>query len=163
MVARASLAIHTSKEPMVRELAKFGGARFDGYLRSGLTPAAAKRVTITGEVPRKELLRHYRDSDLLVLPSILPEGFGIPIVEAACWGLPTVATRRGGIPEVIVDGETGRLVEAGDTVGLRAAIADLLNDDVQRRRMGQAARARALELFSWSRIVEQLRHVYKVM
>ena len=163
MVARASLAIHTSKEPMVRELAKFGGARFDGYLRGRLTPAAAKRVTITGEVPRKELLRHYRDSDLLVLPSILPEGFGIPIVEAACWGLPTVATRRGGIPEVIVDGETGRLVEAGDTVGLRAAIADLLNDDVQRRRMGQAARSRALELFSWSRIVEQLRHVYKVM
>jgi glycosyltransferase involved in cell wall biosynthesis len=97
------------------------------------------------------------------LPSILPEGFGIPIVEAACWGLPTVATRRGGIPEVIVDGETGRLVEAGDPAGLRAALADLLKDDAQRRRMGQAARARALELFTWSHIVEQLRHVYEVM
>ena len=145
-LARASLAIHTSKEAMVRELAKFGGARFDGYIRSRLTPAAAKRVTITGEVPRKELLRHYRDSDLLVLPSILPEGFGVPIIEAACWGLPTVATRRGGIPEVIVDGETGRLVEAGDPTGLRAALAHLLKDDAQRRRMGQAARARTLEL-----------------
>jgi glycosyltransferase involved in cell wall biosynthesis len=148
---------------MVRELARFGGAPFEGYLRSRLTPAAAKRVTITGEVPRRELLRHYRDSDLLVLPSILPEGFGIPIVEAACCGLPTVATRRGGIPEVIVDGETGRLVKAGDTAGLRAAIADLLKDDAQRRRMGQAARARALELFTWSQIVEQLRHIYKVI
>jgi glycosyltransferase involved in cell wall biosynthesis len=163
MVARASLAIHTSKEGMVRELAKFGGAPFDGYIRSRLTPAAAQRVTITGEVPRKELLRHYRDSDLLVLPSILPEGFGVPIIEAACWGLPTVATRRGGIREVIVDGETGRLVEAGDTAGLRVALADLLKDDAQRRRMGEAARARTLELFTWSQIVEQLRHVYKVM
>ena len=161
MIARASLAIHTSKEPMVMELTKFGGARFDGYLRSRLTPAAATRVTITGEISRKELLRYYRDSDLLVLPSILPEGFGIPIVEAACWGLPAVATRRGGIPEVIVDGETGRLVEAGDTAGLRAALTDLLKDHAQRRKMGQAARARALELFTWSQIVEQLRHVYE--
>jgi glycosyltransferase involved in cell wall biosynthesis len=163
MVSRASLATHTSKEAMVRELARFGGAPFDGYLRSRLTPAAAKRVTITGEIPREELLRHYRDSDLLVLPSILPEGFGIPIVEAACCGLPTVATRRGGIPEVIVDGETGRLVEAGDTAGLRAAIADLLKDDAQRLRMGRAARARALELFTWSKIAKQLRHIYHVI
>ena len=163
MIAKASLAIHTSKEAMVRELARFGGAPFEGYLRSRLTPAAAKRVTITGEVPRKELLGLYRDSDLLVLPSILPEGFGIPIVEAACCGVPTVATSRGGIPEVIVDGETGRLVTAGDAAELRTAIADLLKDDAARRRMGQAARARALELFTWDHIVEQLRRVYKAI
>ena len=160
VVARASLAIHTSREAMVRDLARFGGASFEGYLRSRLTSAAARRVTITGEVPRKALLRYYRDSDLLVLPSILPEGFGIPIVEAACCGLPAVATRRGGIPEVIVDGETGHLVEAGDAAGLRAAIYDLLTDDVQRHRMGQAARARALRLFTWNKIVEQLCRVY---
>jgi glycosyltransferase involved in cell wall biosynthesis len=160
VVARASLAIHTSREAMVRDLARFGGASFEGYLRRRLTPAAARRVTITGEVPRRELLCYYRGSDLLVLPSILPEGFGIPIVEAACCGLPTVATRRGGIPEVIVDGETGRLVEAGDAAGLRAAIDDLLRDDPQRRRMGQAARARALGLFTWDKIVEQLCRVY---
>jgi glycosyltransferase involved in cell wall biosynthesis len=161
-ILRASPAIHTSKEPMVRELsAKFGGMRYEEYLRSHLTPTAAERVTITGAVPRAELLRCYRDSDLLVLPSILPEGFGVPIIEAACWGLPTVATRRGGIPEVIVDGETGRLVEASDTTGLRAAIADLLRDNAKRRRMGQAARARALGLFTWDQIVKQLQHVYE--
>jgi glycosyltransferase involved in cell wall biosynthesis len=163
MVWKASFAFHTSKEAMVRELARFRGAPFAGYVRSRLTPAAAKRVTITGEVRRTELLRHYRDSDLLVLPSIYPEGFGIPIVEAACWGLPTVATRRGGMPEIVLDGETGRLVEAGDAAGLRTAIADLLQDDTGRRRMGQAAHARALQLFTWGRIVEQLRHVYEGM
>ena len=161
VIGRASLANHTSKEAIVRELVKFQGAPFERYLRGRLTPAAAKRVTITGAVPRTELLGRYRDFDLLVLPSIYPEGFGIPIVEAACCGLPTVATRRGGMPEVIVDGETGRLVEAGDTAGLRAALADLLKDHAQRRKMGQAARARALELFTWSQIVEQLRHVYE--
>jgi glycosyltransferase involved in cell wall biosynthesis len=161
---RSSPAIHASKEAMVKELeAKFWGASFEEYLRSHLTPIAAKRVTITGEVSRRELLARYRDSDLLVLPSILPEGFGIPIAEAAYWGLPTVATRRGGLPEVIVDGQTGSLVEAGDTAGLRAAIADLLKDDARRRRMGQAARARALELFTWESVVEQLRQVYDKM
>jgi glycosyltransferase involved in cell wall biosynthesis len=160
VIARASLAIHTSKEAMVRELASFAGASFEGYLRRRLTPAAAKRVTITGEVSRKELLRHYRNADLLVLPSILPEGFGMPIVEAACCGLPTVATRRGGIPEVIVDGETGCLVNVGDTAGLGAAIADMLKDDARRCRMGQAARARALQLFTWRQIVKQLCHLY---
>jgi glycosyltransferase involved in cell wall biosynthesis len=160
LLQRASFAIHTSKEAMVRELARFGGASFEGYIRSRLTPAAAKRVIITGEIPRTELLRRYRDSDLLVLPSIYPEGFGIPLVEAACCGLPAVATRRGGMPEVVIDGETGRLVEAGDAAGLYAAIADLLKDDAKCRSMGQAARARALELFTWSRIVAQLRRVY---
>jgi glycosyltransferase involved in cell wall biosynthesis len=160
---RVSPSVHASKELMVRELsAKFGGMAYEKYLRNHLTPAAAERVTITGAVSRTELLCRYRDSDLLVLPSILPEGFGIPIIEAASWGLPTVATRRGGIPEVIVDGETGCLVEAGDTAGLRAAIADLVRDDVRRRRMGQAARARALEFFTWGQIVEQLEHVYEI-
>jgi glycosyltransferase involved in cell wall biosynthesis len=159
-VRKASFAFHTSKEAMVKELAKFGGDSFDNYLRSRLTPAAAERVTITGEVPRTELLRHYRDSDLFVLPSIYPEGFGVPIVEAACWGLPTVATRRGGIPEVIVDGETGRLVEAGDAAGLRAAIADLLKNDARRHRMGQAARER-VKLFTYERAVEHLRQLYE--
>jgi glycosyltransferase involved in cell wall biosynthesis len=162
-IVRASLATHTSKEAMVTDLEKFAGAPFDKYLRSRLTPAAAKRVTITGEVPRVELLRHYRDSDLLVLPSILPEGFGVPIVEAALSGLPAVATRRGGMPEIVVDGETGLLVEAGDAAGLCAAIADLLQDDARRRRMGQAARARVLELFTWNRIVAQLQRVYEEM
>ena len=65
------------------------------------------------------------------------------------------------MPEVIVDGETGCLVEAGDAAGLRAAMANLLNDDARRRRMGQAARARALELFTWSKIAKQLRDVYE--
>jgi glycosyltransferase involved in cell wall biosynthesis len=159
-VSKAPFTIHTNKEAMVRELARFGGTSFENYLRDLLTPAAAARVKILGAVPRTELLNYYRDSDLFVLPSIWPEGFGIPIVEAACWGLPTVATRRGGIPEVIVDGETGQLVEAGDVAGLRATIANLLKDDALRSKMGQAARRR-VQLFTWERAVEQLELLYE--
>lgn len=161
-IPRASFAFHTSNEAMVKRLRKFGGASFDEYLRRCLTPAAAERVIFTGEIPRTELLRYYRESDLFVLPSIYPEGFGVPIMEAASWGLPAVATRRGGIPEVIIDGETGRLVEAGDASGLRAALLDMLKNDAQRHRMGQAARER-VTLFTWERAVEQLRHLYEEM
>jgi len=71
-----------------------------------------------------------------------------------------VATRRGGIPEVIVDGETGQLVEAGDVAGLRAAIANLLKDDALRYKMGQAARER-VQLFTWKRAVEHLQQLYE--
>jgi glycosyltransferase involved in cell wall biosynthesis len=159
-IPRASFAFHTSNEAMVKGLARFGGTSFDQYLRSLLAPAASERVRLTGEISRTELLGHYRDSDLFVLPSIYPEGFGVPIMEAACWGLPTVATRRGGIPEVIVDGETGRLVEAGDASGLRAAIADMLTNDAKRHEMGRAARER-VKLFTWERAVAQLRHLYE--
>jgi len=159
-ISKASLSFHTSKEVMVRELARFRGTSFEDYLRDLLTPAAAARIKMLGHVPRTELLKYYRDSDLFVLPSIWPEGFGLPIVEAACWGLPTVATRRGGIPEVIVDGETGQLVEAGDVAGLRAAIANLLKDDALRYKMGQAARER-VQLFTWKRAVEHLQQLYE--
>lgn len=159
-IPRAAFAFHTSNEAMVKELMKFAGTSFDEYLCRLLTPAAAERVTFTGEIPRAELLRQYRDSDLFVLPAVYPEGFGVPIMEAACWGLPAVATRRGGIPEVIVDGETGRLVEAGDPSGLRAAIADMLTNVAQRHKMGEAARER-VKLFTWERAVAQLSHLYQ--
>src|SRR5262249_22750783 len=85
-IPRSQPAIHASKETMVKELeARFGGRSFEKYLRSHLTPAATKRVTITGEIARTELLAWYRDSDLLVLPSILPEGFGMRVNPCSVW------------------------------------------------------------------------------
>ena len=160
---KGSLAVHTSKEPAVRDLARFAGSPYVDHLRARQSPNAAARTTIAGEVSREELLRHYRQADLLVLPSVYQEGFGIPIVEAAAFGLPTVATRRGGIPEVVVDGETGLLVEAGNPDALRSAIVALLMDDTKRRGMGSAARQRTLDRFTWDRVAASLGSVYDSM
>lgn len=71
------------------------------------------------------------------------EGMGMVIVEAMAAGKPVIGTRAGGIPEVVVDGETGLLVEGDDDDALLEAIATLCDDAVARRRMGEAGRARA--------------------
>jgi glycosyltransferase involved in cell wall biosynthesis len=80
-----------------------------------------------------------RHLDVLVLPSY-EEPFGTVLAEAMAVGTPVVATRVGGLAEVVDDGVTGRLVAPGDPAGLAAAVLEVLRD---RDRMGAAARERA--------------------
>jgi glycosyltransferase involved in cell wall biosynthesis len=76
------------------------------------------------------------------------EGFGTVYLEAGLFGVPCIGTRVGGVPEAILEGRTGILVEPDDAEGLRDAIVALLNDPVKRQWMGENARARAAA-FSW--------------
>jgi glycosyltransferase involved in cell wall biosynthesis len=101
----------------------------------------------------------YRDATLLVLPS-RSEGFGRTLVEAALVGRAVVASRVGGIPEVVVDGETGLLVPADDPPALAEALLLLLGDPALRRRLAASARTRALASFTIRRHVEAVQDVY---
>ena len=85
-------------------------------------------------------------ADLFVLSS-RSEGLPLSILEAMATGLPVVASRVGGVPEVVVDGETGLLVPPGDPGSLARAIERLLDDSALRRRLGAAGRARVAEHF----------------
>jgi glycosyltransferase involved in cell wall biosynthesis len=85
-------------------------------------------------------------SDVFVLAS-RSEGLPLSILEAMAAGLPVVASRVGGVPELVVDGETGLLVPAGDPELLAAAVGRLLDDATLRRRLGEAGRARVRERF----------------
>ena len=107
------------------------------------------------------LIGLYQGADLLAFPSVWHEPFGIPIVEAMACGLPVVATRGGGVPEIIEDGETGILVERGDAAALAQGIIRLLGDDALRARMGRAGRRRAVERFSWETVAENLLACYE--
>ena len=95
-------------------------------------------------------------ADVCVVPSVWQEAFGLAALEPMACGVPVVATRVGGIPEVVVDGETGVLVNAGDEDQMIEAMRTLLLDPAARRRMGANGRARALEVFSRARQLDQL-------
>jgi glycosyltransferase involved in cell wall biosynthesis len=89
------------------------------------------------------------------------EGFGIVLLEAMLAGLPVVATRVSAVPEVVADGETGLLVEAGDFAGLATALETLLTDRKRASALGEAGRRRALEEFSVARMAERTHAVYE--
>lgn len=97
--------------------------------------------------------------DIYVLPSTF-EPFGIGLLEGMAAGLPTVATRVGGMPEVVGDGETGYLVEPANPTALADALQPLLTDPDLRQRMGSAGRARA-RTFSVSAMAEGMEAVYE--
>ena len=97
--------------------------------------------------------------DIFVLPS-LAEGISNTILEAMATGLPVVATRVGGTPEIVADGLTGSLVPAGDTTALSAAIGRYAADPELRRLHGQAGRSIVVSKFSWERCVAQYLELY---
>ncbi len=107
----------------------------------GANPAIAERVTFAGEAPEDRLYQYYADADVFCLPSRY-ESFGLVILEAMMFGNPIVATRIGGIPEVVEDGGNGVLVPIDDATALVTALETLLDDPARRARFG--ARSRAL-------------------
>ena len=125
-----------------------------------LVSALGGRAFLHGRTPNDEICSHYSRAGVFVFPSLWHEPFGIPVIEAMAAGLPVVATRAGALPEVVVDGETGILVERGDHEGLAAAISRLLADPHLRERMGAAGRERVRQLFTWERNVARLEELY---
>jgi glycosyltransferase involved in cell wall biosynthesis len=112
-------------------------------------------------MPHPLAIEAVRRSLFTVAPSLLPESFGIVALEAAAAGKPVIATATGGLPDIVVDGETGFLVEPGKVDQLAAALARLVGEPELRERMGEAARARVRE-FSPDRIVPRFEAAYEV-
>src|SRR5262249_1672563 len=83
--------------------------------------------------------------DVLVVPSLVPEGFGLTVIEGMAAGLPVVAPDAGGPAEILTDGVDGVLVPAGGTAALATALRPPVHDAPARRRLGDAARRRAAD------------------
>ncbi len=99
-------------------------------------------------------------ADLMLMPSKL-EAFGLAALEAAACRVPTVATRQGGVPELIEDGVNGRLLAVGDVEGMAEASVSLLRDEAELDRMAAAARQTAQQRFCASRIIPQYEAFYE--
>jgi starch synthase len=131
-------------------------------------------VWISEMLPRAEVVALLSAATVFACPSVY-EPLGIVNLEAMACELAVVATATGGIPEVVVDGETGWLVpieQVTDGSGipvdpyrfvsdLATALTDALSDPVRARSFGQAGRHRAVESFSWSSIGDQTMTVYE--
>lgn len=98
-------------------------------------------------------------ADLVILPSAA-EAFGLVLTEALYLGTPVVASRVGGIPEIVDDGEDGILVPAEDSTALADAIAGLLNDDDRRRSMAGRGREKVMNRFDFKGMVRSYEGVY---
>ena len=114
----------------------------DGPLRDAVSDAA-------GFVPHDSLGPFFERASVVVCPS-RREGYGVVAREAMAYGRPVVASAVGGLVDAVDDGITGLLVPPRDVPALRMAIEHLLADAGLRRRLGEAARARARERFSWT-------------
>ena len=111
---------------------------------------------------RPDVLSLQKGFDLFAMSSVT-EGMGSVLLDAMAMGQATVATRAGGIPEVVVDGRTGLLVPVRDPHALAAAIVRLLNDPGRRGRFGAAAREQVRQRFSVERLVQRTIDAYQAV
>jgi len=109
---------------------------------------------------RTDVLGCIKGFDLFVMSSVT-EGLGTSLLDAMACGRPIVATRAGGIPEIVEDGVNGTLVPPRDAASLAAAIVRALQDDGWRRRTGEAGLARVRERFTVDRMVSETAAVYR--
>ncbi len=119
-----------------------------------------EHTRFTGRVPHEELNAYYNAADVFVLtartvpPSV--EGFGIVFLEANACEKPVIGSRSGGIPDAIVDGETGYLIEPNAVDQLVGKASYLLKNPGAARKMGQNGRRRILTSLSWEHVAERL-------
>jgi N-acetyl-alpha-D-glucosaminyl L-malate synthase BshA len=140
------------------KLVILAGASFAPYA------AAVRRLGLTGRVVVREKVTAIEDflqaADLGLFTSET-ESFCLSILEAMSFGCPSAAFAVGGIPEVVLTGETGLLVPFGDTPALTAAVESVLRDPALRAALGQAAKRRARRLFSAAAIVPRYEALYR--
>jgi glycosyltransferase involved in cell wall biosynthesis len=110
--------------------------------------------------PRYAVMEAWRRSIIALLPSVGPESCPTAVMEAMTAGRPVIASRIGGLVDLVADGETGLLVEPGNPSALRQAIERLLANPDLRRRMGQVALRKVVE-FQASTVVPRIEHVYE--
>ena len=163
--APKAFIIDFSGEPKVKGLAEFypvddqSGNYYRDSLKNLCADGLESNVFFKGAVPYQKVFEYYRSADILVNPSF-SESFGMSLAEAMSAEKPVVATRVGGMVNVVDDGKTGILVEPGDECTLADAIARLIDNPSLRNRMGKAGRERILRLFSWEQVARKLETEY---
>ena len=156
-----ALAILTRSRPNVRLIVMGKREAWQEFRPLAERLGVAEHVVPTGWLDGDELQAAYAAVDVFVTPSICFDTFGLVNLEAMEHGKPVVATAFGGSPEVVVDGETGRVVNPFDVPALAAAIEGLLADPELAGRFGRAGQARMRQRFTIPRLTEEFLEEYE--
>jgi glycosyltransferase involved in cell wall biosynthesis len=123
-------------------------------------PPMPPGVMLISDLPHDAVMAAWKRASLGIVPSHFPDPCPTVALEAMATGVPIVGSRIGGLPDLVVDGETGLLVEAGDSAALRAALCRVLQDEPGRKRMARAAAKRAPQ-FMASAVIPRIEAVYQ--
>ncbi len=118
------------------------------------------RVDFVGRLDQAGVYRLLENSHIMVMPS-RREAFGVAVLEAAACARPVIATRVGGIPEVVSDRDTGVLVPPDDVEALADAVVELARDERLRQTMGRAGHRYAEDNYSWARSLDMMSALYE--
>jgi glycosyltransferase involved in cell wall biosynthesis len=123
-------------------------------------------VDFKGRISTEELESCYRSAQVFVLPAVVDrrgdtEGLGVVLLEAMSYGIPVVASRTGGITDIVEDGANGLLVEPADAAALAAALERLARDPALASRLGATGRLTVESRFSWDAIAERWEQLYR--
>ena len=130
-----------------------------GYETSGYELPACPNVIVLRNLPRAAVMEALRRSSLALIPSVCPDSCPTVAMEAMAAGCPVIASRVGGLPDLVDDGVTGILVPPSDSLALREAIQLLLNDVEMQQRMSAKARQKVTE-FMAEKVVPRIERVY---
>jgi glycosyltransferase involved in cell wall biosynthesis len=131
----------------------------DGLLRETAAGPGSGRIHVVP--PQDDIWDLMAAVDVVAVTTVWPDPLPRVVMEAMAAGRPVVAYDGGGVPEMVVDGETGRLCRSGDIDGLRRALVDLAGDEALRDRLGGAGRNRAREVFSVKRHLDRMESVFQ--
>lgn len=139
-----------------------GGPLFGALKARARRLGIAERVIFTGYIPEAQKAAFYNLADVFLFPSAM-EGFGLAVGEAMSSGLPVVASNRGSIPEILVDGEGGFLCDPERPETFVGRLGLLLSDAALREKFGRANAERADGLFRWERCARETLAVYETV
>jgi glycosyltransferase involved in cell wall biosynthesis len=130
------------------------------YKKLAVGLSLQNKIEFLGFLTQEKVAQFMREIDIFAMPSLSEEGFGVAALEAAATGLPVVASKVGGVPEVVVDGRTGILVERGNINGLAAALTKLAHEPELRLRYGLGGRRLVENNYTWQRSLKQMNDLY---
>jgi glycosyltransferase involved in cell wall biosynthesis len=159
--APINFIVGLTDDKSIKELKRFyNGENYSEQLTKILSQEALQKVIFHGQVHSNKLDTYYNMADILVNPSF-SESFGMSLIEARASGVPVIASRIGGMVEIVENSKAGVLYEAGNAVELSQGMEKLISDIPQRKLLAKRGREYTSDHYSWNTIVNKLNSFYK--